>query len=399
MLVGLLMIAVAAARTDGAAMPAPLGHKEASILVALRNRQPPASPSTPGEDGRSPLLGRLVWMEGGFWIMEHEVTQAQWVAVMGENASVRDRGCERAGTAKAAEQLPVVCVTFEEAQAFARLVSAREQAVYAVPTEAQWRSAVASAPALPPAEPRAPSAAARAWLDELLTERDAFLQLARESGLGAVWADAFADEALQHALQTWPTDYPALAEATWIGGRVLLDVAAAERDALRTVETTDAFLYRDYAVGTVAPLEVRGRRLLTYTIRLGRRGAFTTPAVAEAEAYFAKRGWMVPPEDAVTSYDAEDGAEEICSRRFLDGAICDLLGNVSEWTASPLAGVAQSASTRVLARGGSWADGPAAATPDGHTVQDADSASDRIGFRLVRAPDGTSRALRQGGAD
>jgi formylglycine-generating enzyme required for sulfatase activity len=399
MLLGLLLIAVAAARTDGAPTPAPLGYKEASILVALRHRLPPASPSTPGEDGHSPLLGRLVWMEGGFWIMEHEVTQAQWAAVMGENPSLRGQGCDRAGTPRAGEQLPVVCVTLEEAREFARLVSAREQATYAVPTEAQWRAAAARAPAFAPPEPRAPSAAALAWIDELRTERDAFLELARESGLGALWADAFADGALQHALETWPSDYPALAEVTWIGGKVLLDVAAAERASLRTVEDADASLYRDYAVGTVAPLEVRGRRLLTYTIRFGRRGGFTTPAVAEAEAYFTKRGWTVPPEDAITSYDAEDGPEEVCSRRFLDGALCDLLGNVWEWTASPLAGATQSSSTRTLARGGSWADGPAAATMDGQTVQDADSASDRIGFRLVRAPDGASRVLLQGGAD
>ncbi len=114
-------------------------------------------------------------------------------------------------------------MTLEEAREFARLVSAREQATYAVPTEAQWRAAAASAPASATPEPRAPSAAARTWLDELLTARDALIDVARESGLGAIWADAFADEALQHALQAWPTDYPALAEATWIGGRVLPD--------------------------------------------------------------------------------------------------------------------------------------------------------------------------------
>jgi hypothetical protein len=331
--------------------------------------------------------------------MEHEVTQAQWTAVMGENAALRGPGCDRAGTAKEGAQLPVVCVTFEEAQEFARLVSAREQALYTVPTEAQWRCAAASSPPSAPPEPRAPSAAARAWLDELLTARDAFMELARGSGLGPMWADGFADGALQHALEEWPTDHPALAEVTWVGGRVLLDVAEAERTSLRTVEDADASLYRDYAVGTLGPLEVRGRRMLTYTIRFGRRGGFTSPAVAAAEAYFRKRGWTVPPEDAVTSHDAEDGAEEVCSRQITEGALCDLLGNVWEWTASPMAGAAQSSSARAVARGGSWADGPAAATIDGHAAQGPDSASDRIGFRLVRAPDGTSRVLPQGGAD
>jgi formylglycine-generating enzyme required for sulfatase activity len=74
----------------------------------------------------------------GFWLGRTEVTQAQWVAVMGANPS-EDKG----------DNLPVTNVSWYAAMAFCKELTAREQAagrlfdgyVYTLPSEAQWEYA------------------------------------------------------------------------------------------------------------------------------------------------------------------------------------------------------------------------------------------------------------------
>ncbi len=70
----------------------------------------------------------------GFWMGQYEVTQGQWEVVMGSNPSYF-RGAE----------LPVECVSWEDAQAFIRKLNQFLPLPtgwqYALPTEAQWEYA------------------------------------------------------------------------------------------------------------------------------------------------------------------------------------------------------------------------------------------------------------------
>jgi formylglycine-generating enzyme required for sulfatase activity len=123
---------------------------------------PPPQVSTAAADHRpdwtSPTLGVLRWvppgtftmgstapsggadehpshevrLTRGFWLMEHEVTQAEWQAVMGSNPS----SFSRCGGA-----CPVEQVSWNDAQAFVAAMSLRDGVAYALPTEAQWEYA------------------------------------------------------------------------------------------------------------------------------------------------------------------------------------------------------------------------------------------------------------------
>lgn len=70
-----------------------------------------------------------VTLTQGFWMMENEVTQAQWKAVMGENPSYF-RG----------DELPVETVTWYECQKFCRKAR-RAGLPLVLPSEAQWEYA------------------------------------------------------------------------------------------------------------------------------------------------------------------------------------------------------------------------------------------------------------------
>lgn len=76
---------------------------------------------------------RTVVIARPFWIGVHEVTQAQWLAVMHTNPShFREDGANR----------PVENVTWPDAQEFARRLSARTMGRrYRLPTEAEWEYA------------------------------------------------------------------------------------------------------------------------------------------------------------------------------------------------------------------------------------------------------------------
>jgi formylglycine-generating enzyme required for sulfatase activity len=80
----------------------------------------------------------LVTLTRPFWLGKTEVTQSQWIAVMGNNPSYLKR-----------DNLPVENVSWTEAMAFCRKLTDRERAAgglpegyaYTLPTEAQWEYA------------------------------------------------------------------------------------------------------------------------------------------------------------------------------------------------------------------------------------------------------------------
>lgn len=81
-----------------------------------------------GKDG-SDRGTQTVSLSRGFWMMEHEVTQEEWSTVMGTGVAVAGSPCPTC---------PMDSVTWEDAQAFARLASERDGVTYALPTVAQW---------------------------------------------------------------------------------------------------------------------------------------------------------------------------------------------------------------------------------------------------------------------
>ncbi len=90
------------------------------------------SPET--EAGRSPdETQHSVTLTKGYYLMEHEVTQGEWQAVMGSNPS---------SFTACGPTCPVEQVSWNDAVAFARQASARDGVTYALPTEAQWEFAV-----------------------------------------------------------------------------------------------------------------------------------------------------------------------------------------------------------------------------------------------------------------
>jgi len=98
------------------------------------------SPST--EEGRAGDEGpqTQVRLSRGYWLGKHEVTQAEWQALMGSNPS----RFKNAGA-----QAPVESVSWEDAMEFCRKLTVRERAAgrlssdleYTLPTEAQWEYA------------------------------------------------------------------------------------------------------------------------------------------------------------------------------------------------------------------------------------------------------------------
>ena len=67
---------------------------------------------------------------GNFSIGRYEVTQAQWVAVMGNNPS-DNKG----------DNLPVEQVSWDNVQVFIKKLNARTGKKYRLPTEAEWKFA------------------------------------------------------------------------------------------------------------------------------------------------------------------------------------------------------------------------------------------------------------------
>jgi len=89
-----------------------------------------------GNSHQKPLTRATI--SRGFWLGKYEVTQGEWVAVMGSNPS-QFKG----------DRLPVEQVSWEDCQEFLRKLNARERAAgklpagyeYGLPTEAEWECA------------------------------------------------------------------------------------------------------------------------------------------------------------------------------------------------------------------------------------------------------------------
>lgn len=92
--------------------------------------------SDPAEAGRDRDEGprHTVTLTRGFHLGVHEVTQAQWVVVMGENPAAFRRGAE-------APQRPVESVSWEDCQRFLARLNARGPGRFRLPTEAEWEYA------------------------------------------------------------------------------------------------------------------------------------------------------------------------------------------------------------------------------------------------------------------
>jgi serine/threonine protein kinase len=108
--------------------------------------------SPPDEDGRSSdELQHEVTITRPFYLGVHPVTQGQWKAVMGRNPSWFSRTGEGKDGVKEVsdaelDRLPVECVSWEEAAAFLKKLSAwnaeaRRGREYRLPSEAEWEYA------------------------------------------------------------------------------------------------------------------------------------------------------------------------------------------------------------------------------------------------------------------
>ncbi len=134
----LLLAGPAAAAEPVAAAPA------ATAPVPETPSGPPASPG----DWTSPTVGLMKWIpSSALWLMEHEVTQGEWQAVMGSNpvatgtkfaAGVEKGSCASAGVGATR---PVACVSWTQAVEFAARASARDGVTYRLPTEQEWEAA------------------------------------------------------------------------------------------------------------------------------------------------------------------------------------------------------------------------------------------------------------------
>ena len=88
------------------------------------------STSSEADDDEAPVT--RVRISRGFWLGKYEVTQAEWMAVMGSNPSGFS-GCARC---------PVERVSWQDVQEFIRRVNAGEPGTpYRLPTEAEWEYA------------------------------------------------------------------------------------------------------------------------------------------------------------------------------------------------------------------------------------------------------------------
>jgi formylglycine-generating enzyme required for sulfatase activity len=135
----------ALAQTPASAVPEASSAEPATTYVSKSvgtMRLIPAGTFTMGcKPGRDDVAGgclgwesppHMVTLTKGFYMMEHEVTQAEWSAVMGGNPSL---------FTSCGPTCPVEYVSWDDAQAFIAKVSARDGVTYRLPTEAEWEYA------------------------------------------------------------------------------------------------------------------------------------------------------------------------------------------------------------------------------------------------------------------
>jgi formylglycine-generating enzyme required for sulfatase activity len=137
---------------------------EVELVRAALAKSDPAAKAAPSAaasraDWTSPTLGTMKWIPAGtftmgsaaseagrgddevqhrvtltkgFWLMEHEVTQGEWQAVMGSNPS---------GFSSCGPTCPMEKVSWNDAVEYAKRASARDGVTYRLPTESEWEYA------------------------------------------------------------------------------------------------------------------------------------------------------------------------------------------------------------------------------------------------------------------
>jgi formylglycine-generating enzyme required for sulfatase activity len=89
--------------------------------------------SEPGRDRDEGPRHRVI-LTRGFYLGTYEVTQAQWLAVMGENPAVFQQGEDHL-------RRPVESVSWEDCQRFLQRLNQRGRGLFRLPTEAEWEYA------------------------------------------------------------------------------------------------------------------------------------------------------------------------------------------------------------------------------------------------------------------
>lgn len=101
------------------------------VYIAAGSFSMGSPPSEPGRDADESL--HKVTLTKGYWLQTTEVTQGQWLAVMGENPS-RFSSC--------GPDCPVESVSWGDVQVFLRKINNdADQETYRLPTEAEWEYA------------------------------------------------------------------------------------------------------------------------------------------------------------------------------------------------------------------------------------------------------------------
>ncbi|HLL77829.1 MAG TPA: SUMF1/EgtB/PvdO family nonheme iron enzyme [Pyrinomonadaceae bacterium] len=109
-----------------------MGSTEADVQRALRVVRG-YNPAAKLDWFQDELPQRRVTLAEGFYIGRHEVTQAQWRALMSDGKAWHFQGCD---------ECPVENVSWNDAQVFIQRLNAQDDGfVYRLPTEAEWEYA------------------------------------------------------------------------------------------------------------------------------------------------------------------------------------------------------------------------------------------------------------------